>query len=137
MKLSTRKKDIIFNKNDGSCSICSKKLQRENHRHGDNYFHIDHLIPRSVLSNNSIENLMPICRSCNSSKSNRRAIDLIYTLENKIESSFSKFLFDFIKYEQSHSLFSTEEALLLIDSIESTMNEKIIALKELINDNRA
>ena len=46
------------------CQICGKELKKEE-------ITIDHIIPLSKGGGNNIENLQPLCKSCNSKKSNK------------------------------------------------------------------
>ncbi len=66
-KISKSKKLAVYSKTLGGCSVCGKQLSL-NFASEIEYMHIDHLIPRNKGGDNSINNLFPICKSCNSSK---------------------------------------------------------------------
>lgn len=51
-------RDIIFNKYGKICLCCGS----------DNYISLDHIVPVFHGGENSIDNLQPLCRSCNSRK---------------------------------------------------------------------
>ena len=51
----------IFNKFKGHCAYCGCKLKT-------NTMTVDHLIPQSKGGSNNIDNLMPACKSCNTTK---------------------------------------------------------------------
>ena len=55
------KREKILAKTGCRCAYCGWKLSDEDYT-------ADHIIPRSRGGNNAIENLLPSCRSCNSSK---------------------------------------------------------------------
>lgn len=57
---STRRLELVFNKTDGRCAYCGKVLSDD--------ATIDHIIPRSKGGGNNLDNLLPSCRSCNTSK---------------------------------------------------------------------
>ena len=60
---SSPKTERIFNKNNGLCHWCGVKLQRL--KAGQDFFHVDHLIPIRDGGTNSDDNLVPSCASCN------------------------------------------------------------------------
>ena len=68
MKISQKKKAQIWLKSNGKCWYCGKTLVPYMGIGNIDYFTVDHLIPNK---NNNIDNLVPSCRSCNSSKRNR------------------------------------------------------------------
>jgi uncharacterized protein (TIGR02646 family) len=51
----------VLQKTDGLCAYCGTELTDKN-------FTIDHIIPKNSGGSNAIENLLPCCKSCNSSK---------------------------------------------------------------------
>jgi len=57
------KREKVFNKTNGRCYYCGEKLDFDN-------FHIDHIIPKSKISNSTIANYAPACCICNMSKGN-------------------------------------------------------------------
>jgi len=61
MPISKSKRTAIFNKTGGKCAYCGCKINQYT-------FTIDHVTPRSYGGTNAYENLLPACKSCNSSK---------------------------------------------------------------------
>jgi len=59
--ISKKKREIVFNKLDGHCYYCGKKLKRK-------YFIVEHI--KSVIrgGSNKLENLAPACQDCNTYK---------------------------------------------------------------------
>jgi hypothetical protein len=55
----------ILAKTNGHCIYCGVRLDSSNN------FSVDHVVPRFNGGDNSIENLVPSCRSCNSAKRTR------------------------------------------------------------------
>lgn len=60
----------IYQKTDGYCHICHKKLALTNHgKHGARgAWHIEHSIPKSKGGTDHLNNLFPACISCNLEK---------------------------------------------------------------------
>jgi Fe-S cluster biogenesis protein NfuA len=69
----------------GKCAYCGKKWNT-----------IDHAIPinRIQLGENRIGNLVPACKSCNASKSDKNYKDFIAALKNEVDNPEEKSLFD-------------------------------------------
>ncbi len=63
-QFSTSKRISVHAKTDGFCAYCGTKV-------GIDDFVIDHLHPKALGGRNNIENLMPACWSCNSSKGSK------------------------------------------------------------------
>lgn len=61
-KYSGTKRGQIFGKTNGRCWYCGCELKPQV------TFSVDHLVPRRHVRDNSITNLVPCCRSCNSKK---------------------------------------------------------------------
>lgn len=84
----------VENKTDGRCAYCGKEFSsyedmNEENFHQAFYFDLltfDHVVPKSAGGDDSEENLLPVCRSCNSKKGamplekfrGRQQIDLFY-----------------------------------------------------------
>lgn len=72
-QFSESRRKRIMEKSDGNCWYCGLELF-ETKRYGPNNFPyeqeacIDHIIPKTRGGNNNDANLVPCCRSCNSSK---------------------------------------------------------------------
>lgn len=59
--MTDTKKQVIFMKYHGHCAYCGRPLKMK-------AMTVDHLVPKSKGGGNSIENLMPSCRDCNTAK---------------------------------------------------------------------
>lgn len=74
-KLSVRsekytKEDVIL-KNGGFCHICSEKIDLTIKSPNGLSFSIDHVIPLTKGGNDTLDNVLPAHRACNSAKSNK------------------------------------------------------------------
>lgn len=60
----------IYDKTDGCCHICHKKLSFTNHgkRGGKGAWHVEHSKPKAKGGTNHLNNLFPACIDCNSEK---------------------------------------------------------------------
>ena len=65
-KITPKNRTIAFMKTDFRCSYCGNKFK-------DDLWDacLDHIIPESRGGSNKHDNLVPACRSCNSSKSTK------------------------------------------------------------------
>lgn len=63
----------IFDKTDGHCHICSKKLSFSNYgkTKGRAPWEVDHSVPVAHGGTDHLNNLYPICVTCNRSKQDR------------------------------------------------------------------
>lgn len=63
----------IYDRTDGYCHLCHKKLSFTNHglAGAKGSWHIEHSIPRSNGGSNHLNNLFAACISCNLEKSNQ------------------------------------------------------------------
>ena len=104
---SKTKRLAVFSKMEGKCSMCLKSLQIENALK-DDYMHIDHLIPKAKGGSNSINNLMPICKCCNSSKKDNNTIDMVLSIEKKIDKMFKHNILNLIQYEKNNGVFEQQ-----------------------------
>lgn len=62
----------IFERTDGKCHICTKKLCRSNYgvNKGRGKWEVEHAIPKSKGGTDHLNNLYAACISCNRSKGN-------------------------------------------------------------------
>ena len=60
----------VYGKTDGRCFYCGKRLIMEG------LWHCEHMIPRSRGGTNTLENLVPACPSCNSTKGTKTVEEL-------------------------------------------------------------
>ncbi len=91
-QFSNKKRFLVFLKTNGKCSVCKKSLSLE-YIHKNTHMAVDHLIPRIKGGGNNIENLFPICHSCNSAKKDHSVFDLknqIIELRTKAEEKIEK-----------------------------------------------
>ena len=70
MAFDKEKLQYIFERTDGCCHICRKKLARKNYGTvgARGAWEVEHSNPRSKGGTNSLNNLYPSCISCNRSK---------------------------------------------------------------------
>lgn len=63
----------IYDRTDGHCHLCHKKLSFTNHdlAGAKGSWHIEHSIPKSKGGSNHLNNLFAACISCNLEKSNQ------------------------------------------------------------------
>lgn len=59
------KKGKVYYKTNGKCSYCGEDLEPFG------YWHMDHQFPKSRGGSDELDNLMPACKFCNSSKGNK------------------------------------------------------------------
>lgn len=63
---------IVWNKTGGLCWYCGQQLvvsvPHSKGMYTGNFFHVDHVNARTNGGDNHIDNLVPACRTCNSSK---------------------------------------------------------------------
>lgn len=70
-------RQIIYEKNNGRCAICGKKIKYKN-------FTIDHILPLDRGGENHIDNLQPACEQCNSLKSNSTDNEFVKSIANTL-----------------------------------------------------
>lgn len=127
-QISKTKRALVFAKSN-NCLMCNKKLQNLT-PHDDDYMQIDHLIPKYKGGKNNIDNLMPLCRSCNSAKRDRDSIDIALSLKNNITNSFKNYYTLLISYEKSQGTFNKKTFDSIIDETTFLFIAKINELKE-------
>jgi len=96
-RFSKKKRIEVFSKLDGFCAYCGCEIYYET-------FHIDHISPKnrhldpSKRGSDSIDNLFPSCKSCNSSKSNFS----IEAWRNELELKFDRLIRDSSQFRILH-----------------------------------
>ncbi len=65
--IRTEKRLAIYIRDSFRCAYCGTDLRNED----PSYITLDHLLPRSAGGNNEANNLMTVCRPCNSSRQDR------------------------------------------------------------------
>ena len=82
MKYDDDKLNKIYDKTDGRCHICHKRISFTNYGvHGaKGAWHVDHSIPRAKGGSDHLNNLYPACIPCNlgKNKSSNRSVRSIY-----------------------------------------------------------
>ena len=66
--MDKNKLTIIWNKTNGHCHFCGKKLLFSSYWSGSSKrgkWQVDHIYPKARGGQNSVENYLPICRTCN------------------------------------------------------------------------
>lgn len=135
-KMSMKKMMAIYNKNNSCCVMCNIKLQCEDHTKKD-YFHIDHLVPKDKKGANNIENLFPICKSCNSSKRNKNHYEILEDTIYKIKDLKIDRLVNIINYENNYTNIDKRSAVNDLNTIMCLLNitkEKIGNIREVLKD---
>ncbi len=74
-----------WRKTNGKCHHCDVNLTTE--KHLPNSFHVDHMVPVSRGGTSHIDNLVPACMTCNTSKGGRYTIPMVTGAERLQEVS--------------------------------------------------
>jgi 5-methylcytosine-specific restriction endonuclease McrA len=71
MKYDNDRLNAIYDKTDGYCHLCHKKLSFTNHGvHGaKGSWHVEHSVPKAKGGTDHLNNLFPACIKCNFEKS--------------------------------------------------------------------
>ena len=128
-KFSTSKRKCVFDKTEGRCSMCGGFLQNET-PFLNSYMQIDHLIPKSKGGTNDISNLMPICKSCNSSKRDRTSIDIALSIRNKLDELFRPYIQNLINYEKDNGIFDIDLFSEILTKAQDDFNSKVNTIIE-------
>ncbi len=71
VSLFTRKiRRLVWEKSNGECASCGKKLNLKGRIKDDDYMTIDHIFPESLGGSSKLENLQAMCADCNVAKGN-------------------------------------------------------------------
>lgn len=70
-KAVPRRRREVFDKSDGKCFYCGKVLTL------DGRWHIEHQMPRALLGQDELPNLVAACMPCNLAKRDRTALEFI------------------------------------------------------------
>lgn len=98
--ISFRKRQKVFSKTNYKCAYCGKALNMQ--IEPDSFscdYAIDHVVPKSKGGTNALENLLPCCKSCNSSKGTKslEAFRCYLTLKAYGIPLFTKQQIDFLR----------------------------------------
>jgi 5-methylcytosine-specific restriction endonuclease McrA len=86
----SNKRVRVMNKTGGLCWYCGKTLNTSNNGNVSDRACLDHVIPQSRGGSNDESNLVPCCRSCNSSKQNKLVEEWRHRLCNIKKPRFSR-----------------------------------------------
>ena len=81
MAINKKVRERVFNKYDGYCAYCGKKITIKN-------FQVDHIVSKHNWGTDDISNLNPSCRSCNHYKRSNNLEgfrQLMKTLHKRLE----------------------------------------------------
>lgn len=62
------KRRILYNRQDGKCTLCGRQLQIDDCTSVEDYLTLDHILPVSKGGSNGLMNLQGLCRHCNYQK---------------------------------------------------------------------
>lgn len=127
-RISDKKRLQVYNKSN-RCMMCDMRIQNDIHTQSD-YMQVDHLLPRRRGGSNNIENLMPLCKSCNSSKKDRDSVDVAMQIKNDVSKAFKDYHERLISYEKKHGALSKEEFHTIINETMFMFTRKINNLIE-------
>lgn len=99
LKIMTESKRLkVFNKNNGRCSYCNKKLHskcniilssdglyRKDCKYNTQCFEVEHIVPKSKGGSSKLSNLLPSCAQCNREKGSKTTLQWINHISLRIE----------------------------------------------------
>lgn len=122
-------RDVVFSKTNGLCSMCGIKLQRVNYKKKD-FFSMDHLISKKNGGSDSVDNLFPLCKRCNSIKGHKDSISIgVDTISHSDNLDISRFI-KVLKYEIKYKSVDCNKADIIKKELINILQEKISLLKE-------
>ena len=93
MTFSDEKLARIWNKTEGTCAYCGKRLAWINYGvPGRGSWEVDHSLPKSKGGTDHLNNLVPACTSCNREKGDRTARQFKIETETESDNPIGGFL---------------------------------------------
>ena len=130
MKISRDKKLNILKRDNYICQICGRKLISDRGKEfEDNYFNIDHILPKSKGGKDSSDNLRALCRKCNLSRNNLDIEDY-----KKIVLGKSHYSLGITRVKYMCKEFGKEEVLNILFQAKENILKDIEMLEKTIND---
>ena len=112
------------------CIYCGKQIGLAN-LFSDGEAEIEHIIPRSVLYDDSMSNKTCACRSCNKAKNNRAAMDWVLTQTEEFQNEYFKRLDELVKKRLSNG--KRQRLMTLLKDIPEDFIERHLRLTQYIS----
>ena len=111
--ISLENKKVIFQKTGGLCHFCGEELVFNAKRGENGRWNVDHILPFSHKGKDSIENYLPICKTCNRLRWNFES--------NKIRDLLR---YGIVAYKQIRKKTSTGKEMLILYNKQIELNKK-------------
>lgn len=129
-KISRSKRIRIFNRDNGECQVCHKKVKLESDKPFDKEVaQLDHINPRSLGGSNNDDNLRVLCCKCNGSRGNKTGEKLIQIVLNSLEIQFIKKFYIKVLNEISLGLIKETDIDRFEMKLQESHEENVKALK--------
>ena len=113
-----------------ACIYCGKEITKPS-LFSDGEAEIEHIIPRSVLYDDSMSNKTCACRSCNKAKNNRAAMDWVLTQTEEFQNEYFKRLEELAKKRLSNG--KRQRLMTLLKDIPEDFIERHLRLTQYIS----
>jgi bacteriophage lambda ninG protein len=113
-----------------ACIYCGKEITKPS-LFSDGEAEIEHIIPRSVLYDDSMSNKTCACRSCNKAKNNRAAMDWVLTQTEEFQTEYFKRLEELAKKRLSNG--KRQRLMTLLKDIPEDFIERHLRLTQYIS----